>query len=61
MGQNNVIMIDEESFKNKAFEVMKSMIDKGDLHLSFAATIAFAELHCKLFHPQEALKETEQE
>lgn len=54
-------MIDEESFKNKTFEIMKDMCDKGGPSISFAATLAFAVLHHKLFHPQEEIEETEQE
>lgn len=61
MEPKNVIMIDEESFQDKALEIVKDMGDKGGPHLSIVAILALAELQRKLFYPQKVSEETEQE
>lgn len=61
MEPKRVIMIDEESFKEKALEIIESMHDKGGPHLPLVAILAFVELQKKLFYPKEVSEETEQE
>lgn len=61
MEQKRVVVIDEESFQDKALEIMKDMGDNGGPHLSFVAALGFAKLQRELFHPQKELEETEQE
>lgn len=61
MEPKKVIMIDEESFMDRALEVIKGMGEKGGPHLVLAAILAFVELQKKLFYPQEVSEETEQE
>lgn len=61
MEPKRVIMIDEESFKDKALEIVQDMHDKGGPHLPLVAMMAFIELQHKLFYPQETPKKTEQE
>lgn len=61
MEPKRVIMIDEESFRDKAPEIVQDMHDKGGPHLSLTAMLAFIELQQKLFYPQETPKKTEQE
>ena len=61
MEQKRVIMIDEESFKAKALEVIEDLGDNGGPHIALTAILGFAQLQNKLFHPKEELEETEQE
>ena len=61
MEQKNVIMIDEESFRTKAFEVIDKLVDDGAIAVGLTAAIVFPLLQRRLFYPQEAPKETEQE
>lgn len=61
MEPKKVIRIDEESFKDKALEIIQDMHDKGGPHLPLVAMLAFIELQQKLFYPQEAPEKTEQE
>lgn len=61
MESKRVIMIDEESFRGKTFEVIDHMHDDGGLGIALVAVLAFAQLQSKLFHPQEVPEETEQE
>lgn len=61
MEPKRVIMIDEETFKDRTLEIVKSMHDKGGPHLPLVAILAFAQLQNKLFYSQEVSEETEQE
>ena len=61
MEPKNVIMIDMESFRAKAFEVMDKLIDDGAIAMSFAAAVVFPLLQEKLFYPEKESEKTEQE
>ena len=61
MDQKRMIMIDEESFKDKALEIVHDMNDKGGPHISLTAMLAFIELQQKLFYPEKESKEKESE
>lgn len=61
MEQKKVIVIDEESFKAKALEVIEDMGDNGGPHIALTAILGFTLLQKELFHPQKELEEAEQE
>jgi len=61
MEQKRAILIDEESFRTKAFEVMDELVDKGAIAAGFSAALIFPLLQQKLFNPEKESEKTEQE
>lgn len=60
MEEKRVIVIDEETFTEKTFEVMDYFMEKEGPAMAIAAAIFSAKLRVKLFKSEEVPERTEQ-
>ena len=60
MEEKRVIVIDEESFREKTLEVIDYFMKNAGPSTALAAALVFAKLHSKLFKSEEVPERTEQ-
>ena len=60
MEEKRVIVIDEETFREKTLEVIDYFMENLGPTMALAVSLFSAKLHCKLFKPEEVPERTEQ-